>query len=1686
LHGEQLEVSEGEYRAHALTRMEMHAREQAIYAGHRVGWREKLSHAQVQRGVEARKLETELKRAPVSEANRAAMKRRGRDSDSDGESKEGEGEGGSRGLARSASAAAGVSASGGAAATPASSGSNSYLTPSSSDVFLSALERENAAADAAKLHLVNEHTVRIKDMLDAHLPSHLAPGALTASTALASAVAAATGATPSGRRTPGTSSQRRKGSLGAHAHGPRKAAAAAEVAAVPSLSVGLPEADESKDAVGAEVTPPDRPQQQHHLQPPLPTRSLKSSASAPALHTPAGGTTRSSRLSESSRQYSAMERARQSGARWKNANGLHPPNPQSSGVKLIPRLPVHNGLAAEDVVFSPVTGPPALFVDTHTALEIACAHVRFPIFRARHKQMHYLLLSPDANYLLLLLFWYAFLRYFQSEKVEAGTPHIIQSLLQNIGRKYHEFQRYLKIHLALRPDQRLSSWYDQFEGAAVVLSGEEAIKLAEQEAENLTKPKKAAAAAASAAASRGGSAGTTTGGSAAAAASKHLTTVASVSGSKRGSISSQASSSALRLGSSSSNNPMAALDPFTCVPSYPDALFTHEMERSLQPKTRSGVHHQLERFLLLWPFVSSLAVFELLLAFFPESAHFLTDKFRMRLDADFQHLLSGVELSEVTLTQQRAKFLDPSADERRTGATGSVVNTAREGNASGGAQADGEGASNSSATNAASAASTTFESMFAFNSLVNPRAWRGGHKFHEALLDPGHTSAPGSAALLANAKRIGTRKALLSGNSNNGELPHMPLTRHLRLGGVLEQKQTLGFDDETDEEEAEEGNNGNGGERASDDESGWDDESRPTSPSKLLHSPPLSPNAGPGTLSRLNTALPSPSSIGGPGSIGAGFHSPAALARSPSMVITSSRAFVPSGAGAGVAAGAAAQGGAASAASAAHALMMANHAASMGSPGFVSPLASRQSPSATAAAVAAGEAANNAAADAAAQSAHDDRARRRAREKPQKGSLHSTGDWSRDERERRDFLKRMAARHSTLEKAQAKERARNELRASRLTESEEASGDPVAAGFNALYKLQQHQQQQEQQQQQQQQHDSLQPLMLPPPRRGGGAGAGKSRLSESILEEGEPSSSSLRDHTDAASATAAVAVDGGGDGGPLGGAISSAFRSVLGHRIEEVPPTVTLAPSHSAVSLHALERERDRAAHPLSAKRTSVISSGGQRMRSMSYSASTPALLQPPSSSSAAAQGSPSFSRGVSLSHAVSPDRSASPASATGSPFPVSPGLGPRSLSSLARHRPSAISVLGSPMMGPRGRSFSTVLEQQPLTASSQASNPVGEHTQHMRARLQSVQMAMFAPEEDVKMMENASASSGFTASELTLPLQSVLLMEENMRHARQLRPPTVAINVNALSHVTSLALGMRLATPAWGSGQVLKHKAPIPRFQMGEDLGDGFAFVPPRSAAHMDSIAFTDDAAAAERQARLLRDYKQLHALQLEEGLLRTKHGNGNFEHGDAARVVAARKTQQQRQQLQHKQQEQLQLQQAVAAAQAERNSKHVQLAPLQTAITTTSSTPANGLSPVAEAGSPAASSAASAASVTFAAAATPPSVRPAPLVVATPSAHAAPSAVVSAPATTSTTKRKSGPPSSLHKTTKLEVLQSEAARAGGAPTWGSGGQDDPTLFLTPRTKEILGQIENNREKHEAERRERERITREALERAQ
>ncbi len=40
--------------------------------------------------------------------------------------------------------------------------------------------------------------------------------------------------------------------------------------------------------------------------------------------------------------------------------------------------------------------------------------------------------------------------------------------------------------------------------------------------------------------------------------------------------------------------------------------------------------------------------------------------------------------------------------------------------------------------------------------------------------------------------------------------------------------------------------------------------------------------------------------------------------------------------------------------------------------------------------------------------------------------------------------------------------------------------------------------------------------------------------------------------------------------------------------------------------------------------------------------------------------------------------------------------------------------------------------------------------------------------------------------------------------------------------------------------------------------------------------------------------------------------------------------------------------------------------------------------------------------------------------------------------------------------------------------------------MFLTPRTKSILAQVEGNREKHEREREERERQTREALERAQ
>jgi len=409
------------------------------------------------------------------------------------------------------------------------------------------------------------------------------------------------------------------------------------------------------------------------------------------------------------------------------------------------------------------------------------------------------------------------------------------------------------------------------------------------------------------------------------------------------------------------------------------------------------------------------------------------------------------------------------------------------------------------------------------------------------------------------------------------------------------------------------------------------------------------------------------------------------------------------------------------------------------------------------------------------------------------------------------------------------------------------------------------------------------------------------------------------------------------------------------------------------------------------------------------------------------------------------------------------------------------------------------VFEQQPLTASAMQPT-VGEHTASMRARLQSSQLG--AAEETDKLLDAATASSGFTASDLSLPLQCVLLHEEHLRHARALRPPVVALNLNSLSAVTSLALGLRQATPGWGSGQVLRHANPIPRTQMGEDLGDGFAFHPPRSAVHMDSIHFAEDPAAAQSQASLLAEYKQLHKLQQEEGLLRTKHSNANFEHGDAARVVAARKT----------------------AAQRER--KHgQQLAPLQTTATA-ASTPAAAaagipsalvtapLSPVSEAASSRTTASTTAAvaataaggsptpSVSFSVAATPgptaastgPTFHPpAPLVISSPSAAGGPptgvaTATAALPPSTTTTKRRA-PPSSLHKVSKLSVLQSEASRAGGAPSWSAqgagGGLDDPTLFLTPRTKEILKQVEGNREKHEAERAERDRKTREALERA-
>ena len=1542
-HGEQLEREEGdEWRQAALQRMEVHSRARAIYAGRRIGWREKLNHAQVQRGIEARKEQEGRRRAPVSEASRAAMKRRGKDDsdeEPDGDAEKKEAELDSEG-------------SGAAPAASASSSSAAYIAPSGSDFFLASIDNEKTEADLAKQTLVNEHTLRIKEMLDGHTPSHYA-------------AASSHSPTQSGRGLHG----KRKGHVGGvrkNATGDASSAAAASSHAAGSAASPAPSSDsdggESKE--GMDNSMPATAEGGR--------RRMNSSASAPVLPS----STRNVRT-PSSRQ--------NPDDRWKHVNGLHPANMHStaaSALKLVPKLPVHTGLAAEDVLFR-FDAVPSLFVDTHTALEIACSAIHFSHFKSRHKQIHYLLLSPDNNYLCLLVFWYLFLKYFQSSAVEPRTPAMIARILENLGRKWREMIRYTKIHLALHPEERLSSWYDQFEGQEVALGSMVNLDDTPKNKGGSAKKKNAAR------------------GSLQPIQERNSLPHSSSSSMINGSVghTTRLSTASIRFVPPA----QPAFDPFTCVPSYPPELFTDSMEQLLRPKTRSGTHHQLERFLLLLPFVLSSACYELLRAFFPESAHFLTPKLRMRLDAELHQMLGGLELSEITLRKQREKFMREVEERPRTAGTNSAA-TAATRPATGAAASDAS-SDPAAATDDGSAPAfgddekPTFESLFAFNAVVNPSATRGGLKFHSAMINPNHTSIPGSAILLGNAKKLGMAALQKSASVNAlgvaSESAHggmravnpetlaspTPLTRHTRLGGVLHQDvvgRTITIAPGT----AGSGDGGAGDSPERDEESlsptksEWDSPTRavggPGSPLRINSPVPFSPAS---SSAALGSGLAVPSSPLPPSAVGPSlltppkplpistFASPLSPVRSGGQgqqVITSSRAFTFGTSSASAQAGMAifgsinGLGGVGGVQSSANALL----AATIGSPPF-SPGGSGGNGKSLAASASAPVLPSSGGGD----GAHlaDEKARRRAREKPQKGSLHSTGDWSRDERERRDFLKRMAARHATLEKSGQKERDRNDLRASRLVEGGSAEHEEMdSAAAYAAY-------QRQQQQQQHQQADDSDPRGFRAP----------------IPEEDDVPSSAR------AYRGASESYD----------PISSAFQSVLGHSISDVPTTVAPA----AISGLGHSRSPSRMSPAEQTRRMRKQSNGG----SLSYSASTPALTQPTMSRQPSDTQQSSGTR-PSTGSRTSPDR---PTSASGSP----PSLGPRS-GSLSRHRPGAISLQALNSTS----NTSPAKTAEPRTANSQgaASSAAGDHMSRARAKLSSQtreSLAQAAAEDHLQL--NTHAAAGFTASDLSLPLQSMLLTEENLRHAQQLRPPTVKLNINALTPVTSLALHMRLATPSWGSGLVLRHSNPIPRQLLGEDLGDGFAFVPPPSAVSMDNIAFTADAAAKESQARLLAEYKQLHRLQQADQQLKGAHAGSNLEHGDPARALRR-------------------------GEKVLRGGGHAHSASLASMAGAGSAFPASGeVEPALfESAAP-----------TPAASGVPPVAKKKPLL------------------------------STLHKTSKLDALLADAKQVH----W-SGGIDDPTLFLTPRTKQILQQVEGNKAKHEQERKAREQEMKEALEKAQ
>jgi len=1813
-----------DYRQEALARITVHERCRSILNHPRIGYREKLSHAQVQRGLDFRaahggtsKMElvfggaasSKMKKrrstgtrgsssgsnggaaagveAARSSSMRQAIKRFGRDvMDSDNE-EEDEADVSARGSAdehkEDGGGRLGTGSSSQGGLPPSSSSSSSYLAPSSSDYFLASLDADIAAANRPVP--LNETTSRIKELLDHSIPRYQ-PISLPKERDTSSASASGGGA---GASRPTTSSSvamstmRRharfiaaqqgleanrtsmsalsKAALSRHQSMERGALASsrggtaagglglnlnsvAEVGgssstASPSHSGGRVMRDESKESSSSNVDTTDisaaaasgrlrsistvsapslRGHQRSSSRVNFETansNNVTSSSSPPHSPLPGssssltgGGALASTRsqlqVTTSTPQKRLSSKDRSGVDRWKNVHGLHPTDMSTAAaatLKILPRLPVHAGLAAEDVSFSLERGgaSPPLFVDTHSALAISCSYLYFHHFKARHKQMHYLFLAPDTNYLLLVLFWIVFLTYFQSASDE--NPRTLEDraeLVRNFGRKMAELIRYVKMHLALRPDQRLNSWYDQFAGTQVQVQTAKGPNDGVQGNQIHTKD-----------------------------------ATSDVDG--------EITSTSARIPSTTANSarhppqhaPGPLFDPFRCVPSYPESLFSFDMERAVvHPKTRSGIHHAQDRFLLVLPFVLSQACVELLRSFFPETEHLLTDNFRHRLDGDVQKLINGVEMSDITLINQRKKFMrDPLPNtaqqqqsqqqkekkdyEKDHGDESSSSDNDHSSDEDGGH----DGASHRQHRRKSARRSTkddslmasdekaSFESLFAFNASINPDAVRAGMKFHESLLNPHHTSVPGSATLANSAKKLAVEarkvaregrerayhearerehqrqmreeaearaKAEAEAELNNtkqilrksynkinraanhspsrqkqqeGEeeespkpnlqssstssaptITNTPLTRHIRLGGVLPPDAVPSSSDR--------------------------EQSSKDSSTAMLSPAPMSPLAFPG-LPRspglspvmfgspvVGPTSPAPSAFMTP----FGLTSSASPATAPTNNNTTNHTAATRPSSSSSRAGVQKQN-----APVIHPVITSERSLHIGI-NTGSPLDSKASmeqavaerlaqfqqalPFAPVGGASTGLSHSSSTPVLSSSSqggggvapSLDERMRRRLREKPQKGSLHSTGDWSRDERERREFLRRMNARHKEQEKMNAEEKRRAEMRAMRLEEelkSEQSRHDMASSCDRDLL---------------------------------------ASSSSSSMPHLGVQSSAILEEPSS-------------GDG------VSPLLEPVAYAAMKKRRGAV-----HAGVVREEEEEEEEqhmndtKAATQLSHARSTSSSYG-----SMGRSASTPALKlasgsEAAMSSSTGAERTPVKARPSAItippnstaatsSSAVSlltPQRSTSNTSAVSIKSPSTAG---GELTSPTR----VTTPLPPPSALRRSISLASVsLTRAPSSASIMSrTNDDHHHHHHLTPSF------IPQPDEPDTPINNAS---GFTASSLSLPLQGVLLAEENMRHEQMLRPPRVRLNINALTPATSVALNMHQATPQWGSGQLLRHHNPIPKHMLGEDLGDGYAFKPQQSALtinvdeqtkHMDEVTKQSH----ESHHRLLIQYQNLHNLQLSESRLRM--AGANLEHGAMDRVLRGIGSAPTASQLEARKERIQKARLAAAQSNAKKSTRSSRMG-------SRASSPTKMLRPLT-----AETAAAAASSRQQQQNSTPPKNATTPTMLqplaATPSKSLATATTTGAPSGTPQTPMSidpsstSAPPTSTTRSiprshlrkplSKLDTLLASSKAVQWSPMI-----HDPSVFLTPRTKQILADVEANKERQERERKERER----------